>query len=149
MGGSACVGGGAVAVDDHCWIGDHPDCGGAPLCDVCGWFACPRSSLGGLVALVVAAGVLVVAPGSAVAAGSGYFVTFVARSCPSYSDVFANRARNDIQESLVDLGPDSPYNSNGESLVDPRVEGKRACRTRAVRCLTGSSRSVMGLSRAR
>ena len=82
-----------------------------------------RLWLGALAALIVAVGVLVVAPGSAVAAGSGYFVTFVARSCPSYSDVFANRARNDIQESLVDLGLDSPYNTNGESLVDPRVEG--------------------------
>ena len=58
-------------------------------------------------------------------------MTFVARSCPSYDDVFANRARNDIQESLEDLGPDSPYNTNGESLVDPRVEASApqdACR---------------------
>ena len=74
-------------------------------------------------AAVVVAAVAVATPGSASAAGSGYFVTFVARSCPSYSDIFANRARNDIQESLQDLGPDSPYNTNGESLVDPRVEG--------------------------
>ncbi len=55
------------------------------------------------------------------ARGSGYYVTFVARSCPSYDDVFANKARNDIQESLVDLGPDSPYNESG-GLVDPTVE---------------------------
>jgi hypothetical protein len=76
-----------------------------------------------LAALVIAAGVLMAAPGLARAQGSGYFVTFVARSCPSYDDIFANKARNDIQESLENLGPDSPYNSNGESLVDPSVEG--------------------------
>ncbi|WP_372350537.1 hypothetical protein [Streptomyces sp. KL116D] len=39
-------------------------------------------------------------------------VTFVARSCPQYSDVMANKARNNIQESLRDLGPDSNYASN-------------------------------------
>jgi hypothetical protein len=61
-----------------------------------------------VVAVVVAAGALAT-PGLALAQGSGYFVTFVARSCPSYSDVFANKARNDIQESLENLGPDSPY----------------------------------------
>jgi hypothetical protein len=33
----------------------------------------------------------------------------VARSCALYTDIFANRARNDIQESLKDLGKDSPY----------------------------------------
>ena len=56
--------------------------------------------------------------------GSGYFVTFVARSCPSYSDVYANKARNDIQESLENLGPDSPYNSNPAALVSPLFEGR-------------------------
>jgi uncharacterized repeat protein (TIGR01451 family) len=70
------------------------------------------------------AGLAVAAPGSAFGAGSGYFVTFVARSCPSYSDVYANKARNDIQESLNDLGPDSPYNSNSAALVSPVFEGR-------------------------
>jgi uncharacterized repeat protein (TIGR01451 family) len=83
-----------------------------------------RLLLGAVAALVLAAGIFGVAPGSAAAAGSGYFVTFVARSCPSYSDIFANKARNNIQESLVDLGPDSPYNSDPGSLVDPSVEGR-------------------------
>jgi hypothetical protein len=50
-------------------------------------------------------------------------VTFVARSCPSYSDIFANKARNDIQESLEDLGPDSTYNTNGQ-LVNPVAEAR-------------------------
>ena len=74
-----------------------------------------------LAALVLVVAGLVVAPGLAVARGSGYYVTFAARSCPTYSDVDANKARNDIQESLDDLGPDSPYNASG-GLVDPAVE---------------------------
>ena len=60
------------------------------------------------------------AGGSGEGGGSGYYVTFVARTCPAYKDIFANRARNDIQESLKDLGPDSPY--SGDFLVDPEVE---------------------------
>ncbi len=46
---------------------------------------------------------------SAAAQETQYKVTFVARVCPAYTDIFANRARNDIQETLADLGPDSPY----------------------------------------
>jgi hypothetical protein len=76
------------------------------------------------VGLVVAAGAMALEPGIALAQGSGYFVTFVARSCPSYSDVFANKARNDIQESLENLGPDSPYNNNSSALVSPLYEGR-------------------------
>jgi Domain of unknown function DUF11 len=63
-----------------------------------------------------------VTPGAARADdGSGYYVTFVARSCPAYSDIFANKARNDIQESLKDLGPNSPY-TQVAALVDPAIE---------------------------
>jgi uncharacterized repeat protein (TIGR01451 family) len=57
---------------------------------------------------------------SASAQGSGYFVTFVARSCPDYTDIYANKARNDILESLKDLGPDTQY-STGQ-LVNPTAE---------------------------
>jgi hypothetical protein len=53
--------------------------------------------------------------------GSGYFVTFVARSCPDYTDIYANKARNDILESLKDLGPDSQYLDN-DRLVNPDDE---------------------------
>lgn len=53
--------------------------------------------------------------------GSGYFVTFVARWCPAYTDIFANRARNDIVESLKDLGPDTQYGDSG-ALIDPIYE---------------------------
>jgi len=52
--------------------------------------------------------------------GSGLLVTFVARVCPTYTDITANRARNNIQESLQDLGEDTPYQA-GE-LMDPAVE---------------------------
>jgi hypothetical protein len=55
--------------------------------------------------------------------GSGYFVTFVARSCPAYTDIYANRARNDILESLQDLGPDTQYGDSGR-LVNPDDESK-------------------------
>ena len=83
-----------------------------------------RRPLRAALALVLAGVLTIVAmlalPRAASAAGTGYYVTFVARSCPSYDDIFANRARNDIQESLKDLGPPSPY--SGNFLVDPSVE---------------------------
>ena len=47
--------------------------------------------------------------------GQRYTVTFAARWCPEYSSVFANRARNNIMESLQDLGPDTNY-SGGEAI---------------------------------
>ncbi len=50
-------------------------------------------------------------------------VTFVARVCPTYPDVMANLARNDIQESLQDLGANSVYSSG--QPIDPDVEAKQ------------------------
>jgi hypothetical protein len=50
----------------------------------------------------------------------GYTITFVARDCPSYSDVMANRARNNIMETLQDLGKDSVYTY--DQAVDPSIE---------------------------
>ena len=44
---------------------------------------------------------------------------FVARSCPSYADIYGNRARNNIVESLKDLGPDTQYPVAGGVLIDP------------------------------
>ena len=83
-----------------------------------------RHRIAGLltVGLLVCAGLLGVGVSSASALGSGYFVTFVARSCPAYSDIFANKARNDILESLEDLGPDTQYGDSGQ-LVNPTAEG--------------------------
>ena len=52
-------------------------------------------------------------------------MTIAARSCPTYEDITANRARNNIMESLKDLGPDTPYGQNGlPLLVDPAVEAQ-------------------------
>lgn len=47
-------------------------------------------------------------------------VTFAARQCPQYTDIMANLARNNIQESLRDLGKDSVY-TNGQP-IDPAIE---------------------------
>ena len=41
------------------------------------------------------------------AAATTYKVTYVALDCDEYSDIMANRARNNIQESLKDLGQDT------------------------------------------
>jgi len=50
-------------------------------------------------------------------------VTIAARSCPTYEDITANRARNNIMESLKDLGPDTPYGQdNRPLLVDAKTE---------------------------
>jgi uncharacterized repeat protein (TIGR01451 family) len=73
-------------------------------------------------ASLLGAGLLGTWATTASAQGSDYFVTFVARSCPAYTDIFANRARNDILESLKDLGPDSQYGNSGQ-LVNPTAEG--------------------------
>ena len=59
-------------------------------------------------------------------------VTLVARSCPpdsdpgvnNYKNVRANRARNNIQETLKNLGPDSNYNSSMNPAVNPAYEGQ-------------------------
>ncbi len=55
------------------------------------------------------------------AAGANpYQVTFVARECPEYTDIMANLARNNIQESQQDLGPDSVYRSG--QPISPSIE---------------------------
>ncbi len=77
-----------------------------------------------VLALCTTLSALAVGPALARAAGSdgsGYYVTFVARWCHSYSDIFANRARNDIVESLEDLGPDTQYGNSG-ALINPAYE---------------------------
>jgi len=75
-----------------------------------------------LVALAPVVAVLTVgAEPSAQAATSGnYLVTFVARSCPNYTDITANLARNNIQESLQDLGGDTLYTSG--QPISPTIE---------------------------
>jgi len=72
-------------------------------------------------------------------AASDRLVTFAARVCDDYPDVTANRARNNIQESLRDLGADTLYGA-GEA-VQPARRSRPASR-RAGRCRAGASRSA-------
>ncbi len=51
---------------------------------------------------------------------SGLFVTVAARECPTYQSISANLARNNIQESLKDLGAPTAYRA-GEA-IDPVTE---------------------------
>jgi uncharacterized repeat protein (TIGR01451 family) len=73
-----------------------------------------------LVVMLTLAGASFLGATSAQTAGNKYLVTYVARSCPSYTAVTANRARNNIQESLRDLGADTPYAAGQE--IDPTIE---------------------------
>ena len=52
--------------------------------------------------------------------GTDYFLTVAARVCDRYVDISANKARNNIQESLRDLGPDTLYQPG--QLVNPAQE---------------------------
>ncbi|MBK9740356.1 MAG: hypothetical protein IPO93_12780 [Actinobacteria bacterium] len=53
-------------------------------------------------------------------AGDEYTLTLAARSCNEYTDVRANRARNNIMESLQNLGPDTNYGSG--QAISPAKE---------------------------
>lgn len=55
-------------------------------------------------------------------------VTYAARVCDRYADVTANRARNDIQESLQDLGPDTRYSAGEAISAEKEAAGQPACR---------------------
>ncbi len=72
-----------------------------------------------LLGLSAAAGVAA-APAAVAAPAPQYKVTFVARVCSTYSEIMANRARNNIQESLRDLGKDTVYTSG--QPVSPAIE---------------------------
>ncbi|HTR75580.1 MAG TPA: DUF11 domain-containing protein [Solirubrobacterales bacterium] len=61
------------------------------------------------------------AKGSA-AGGTGLLVTVAARECHSYQDVTANLARNNIMESLRDLGADTLYTSG--QPINPQIEAE-------------------------
>jgi hypothetical protein len=76
----------------------------------------------GLLVLVLAMG-----SGRALAANSDFLVTYAARSCPSYTDVTANLARNDIQESLRDLGADTLYTSGEPISPAKEQQGQPNC----------------------
>src|SRR4051812_15657882 len=60
--------------------------------------------------------------------GTDHFVTIGARVCDAYTDISANKSRNNIQESLKDVGPDTNYPS-GENVNPPReLQGQPNCR---------------------
>ena len=76
-----------------------------------------------LIVLALALATLAGSAGSAAAAAprdNGLLLTVAARSCPAYTDITANLARNNIMESLQDLGADTAYRP-GEA-IDPEVE---------------------------
>jgi hypothetical protein len=60
--------------------------------------------------------------------GTDHFVSIAARVCDTYTDISANHSRNNIQESLKDLGPDTNY-PPGENVNPPReLQGQPKCR---------------------
>ena len=84
-----------------------------------------------VIALVVLLAVVglptVEAPRAEAATPTGLQVTLVARSCPSYTAVTANRARNNIQESLRDLGADTLYAGGEPISVAKENAGQPTC----------------------
>ena len=65
------------------------------------------------------------------APGNRYTITYAARSCDKYTDVMANQARNNLMETLKDVGANTLYATRG-NVVRPDVEddpasGQSAC----------------------
>ena len=88
-----------------------------------GTFPATRRSLWRRRCIVFALTVLGAVPFLTPAEASASFkITLVARQCPTYQDVMANRARNDIQESLRDLGKNTVYRQDGSQPISPTVE---------------------------
>ena len=75
-----------------------------------------------LIWLLVAMGALLCSAPPSATAATTWKMTLVARQCPAYTDVMANRARNDIQESLRDLGKDTVYRQDGGQPISPTIE---------------------------
>ncbi len=59
-------------------------------------------------------------PAGAAGTPPRYKLTLVARQCPVYTDVMANRARNNLQQSLQDLGANSVYAAGQQ--ISPQIE---------------------------
>ncbi|WP_127475063.1 LPXTG cell wall anchor domain-containing protein [Microbacterium sulfonylureivorans] len=109
--------------------------------------------IGGAAVLALIGGSLVVTAAPASAA-EPLSVTYVARICDDYTDVMANKARNDIMESLRDLGADSTYAANGVVEPDAEAAGSPGCRPLTDwslslgRGIVGKSEAANYLSRA-
>src|SRR5262245_31535524 len=67
---------------------------------------------------------MAVAPG---VARAQYSVTFAARSCPGYDAITANVARNGLQQSLRDLGPDTLYQPGQPIAPQLEAAGQPLC----------------------
>lgn len=78
--------------------------------------------------LAVPAGASAAAPASGSAEGTGLLVTVVARECSTYQDIRANLARNNIMESLQDLGADTLYTSGEPINPELEQEGQPNCK---------------------
>ncbi len=89
----------------------------------------PSARLRAILLAAIASLALALLPGAGRAAttSSDFFVTIVARQCPEYTDVMANRARNNIMESLRDLGKDSVYRSGQPVSFDVEDAEDPAC----------------------
>ncbi|WP_297081728.1 LPXTG cell wall anchor domain-containing protein [uncultured Demequina sp.] len=93
------------------------------------------ASLTKIISTAIAVPVLTVATLSLSAIGAAapasaageHLVTLVARVCPTYADITANKARNDIMESLRDLGPDTPYARSGQVDAQTEISGSPNC----------------------
>lgn len=81
-----------------------------------------------LLALLVVPTTASAAKAQASAEGTGLLVTVAARECPTYQDVRANLARNNIMESLQDLGEDTLYTSGEPINPKLELEGQPKCR---------------------
>lgn len=66
-----------------------------------------------------------------------FSVTVVARVCPTYDDIMANTKRNNLMQSLDDVGVDSIYPGLGNPPVQPSVENRVATGQAACQPLTG------------
>ncbi len=104
----------------------------------------PIKHLGRLaVLLVIATLALATGPAFAQTTGTGYTMTLVARECTQYTDIMANRARNNIQESLEDLGQDSVY-ANGEPISPAIEDANNNCVPMAVPWTFTLGRNIAG-----
>jgi hypothetical protein len=90
-----------------------------------GWLAYPAAALAVAASLIPASAAMAApakapAPFSYSSPDTGYTVTLVARQCSRYSDIMANRSRDNSMESLQDLGKNSVYKSWQQ--VNPATE---------------------------
>jgi hypothetical protein len=82
----------------------------------------------GLIAVVLTVTVTSLVGAPDALATHNKIVTFAARYCPTYDAIMANEARNNIMESLKDLGPNNTYGSSDAMDPDREVAHQPLCR---------------------